>query len=344
MNDSSRAFVPVRVCYYLQTHTKPEQLTRLVELIKEGSPHSVVLIDHDKAGPPLDMTRLGSLPNVHVFYGSGSYGDFSHLDRYFAAYDWLDEHGIEVDWIQNLSGQDYPLRPVAEFERTLSLAEVDGFLHYMPAFPGRTPANADWGVGPEHRLARPSDVKMRLKYRHWRVGRPSATKQRWFRPLMALNFAQPWIRISLAFSTVGIRRRSIFDDNFILYGGMYFCALSVECVRYVRNFALEHPDVVKYFRGMAGPEELFMHTALINSGRFRFNPRGTHYIDFTGSRNNHPKLLGVEDIERMLGSDAYWARKFDTSYDSAVLDFLDHRVRDRSSAGEISLSESKTTV
>jgi hypothetical protein len=341
MNDSSRTFAPVRVCYYMQTHIKPEQLTRLVELIKEGSPDSVVLIDHDSAGPPLDLPRLNLLRNVHIFMGHGSYGDFSHLDRYFAAIDWLDEQGIEVDWIQNLSGQDYPLRPIADIERTLSLAEVDGYLNYMPALPDCTPAAADWGVGRERRLSRPVDIKMRLQYRHWRVGRPSPAKQRWLRPLMALNLVQPWIRISLAFSTIGVRRKTIFNDNFICYGGMFFCALSMECARYVRRFAAERPDIVEFFRGLAGPEELFMHTALINSGRFSFNPHGTHYIDFTNSRNNHPKVLGLEDLDAMLASNAFWARKFDAATDSAVLDFLDSRVRSDAVVGDADLSDDR---
>jgi hypothetical protein len=273
--------------------------------------------------------------------GRGSYGDFSHLDRYFAAVDWLDEHKIKIDWIQSLSGQDYPVRPIVEIERAFSLAEVDGYLHYAPVFPDRTPADADWGVGPEYRLATPFDTKLRFEYRHWRVGRPSVTKQRWLRPIMALNLIQPWIRVSLDFSTIGIRRKVIFKDNFICYGGSYFSALSIECVRYVRNFALEHPDIVRFFRGLAGPEELFMQTALINSGRFRFNPHGTHYVDFSRSRSNHPKILGFEDLDKILRSGAFWARKFDTFYDSAVLDFLDHRVRGEATASEMGVQRER---
>ncbi len=339
MTNSFRDSAPVRICYYMQTHTKPEQITRLAELIKAQSPESVLLIEHCRAGPPLDLARLHSLPNVHVLMGRGGYGDFSHVDRFLGAIDWLDEHGIEVDWIQNLSGQDYPLRPITDIEHTLSTAAVDGYLQYMPTFPDRTPADADWGVGLKRRLARPFDIKMRFEYRHWPVGRPSETKQRWLRPIMALNLVQPWIRVSLAFSTIAVRRReTIFDDEFICYGGMFWCALKIECLRYLRTFMNEHPDIVAYFRGMAGPDEVFMQTVLINSGRFKFDPHGTHYMDWTNSRNNHPKILGQEDLEMMLASGAFWARKFDASSDSAVLDSLDHHVRGTATIGDMGLS------
>lgn len=151
-----------RVCYYLQTHTRPAQVLRLVELIKEGSPDSVVLISHDDSRPPLDTERLAALPGVQVFLEHGGYGDYSHLERYFAAVDWLDSHGVEWDWLENISGQDYPLRPIAEIERTLATTDVDGFLLYSPVYPS---PGADPGSGEP--LCAPFDAAMRYQYRHW---------------------------------------------------------------------------------------------------------------------------------------------------------------------------------
>jgi len=314
------------VCYYLQTHTRPDQVTRLVELIKEGSPDSVVLISHDASRPPLDVARLTALPGVHVFAETGGYGDFSHLDRYFAAVDWLEEQGIEYDWLENITGQDYPLRPIAEIERTFATCGADGFLMYSPVFPDQAPPGADAGNG--RPLCAPSDAAMRYQYRHWWVGKPTPTKQRWLRPLMALNLVQSPVRLSLAFSTIGLRRRrTVFTDDFICYGGWFFCALSADCVRYARDFARDNPDLVSFFRTVLAPEEAFLQTVLVNSGKFSFVPDSRRYIDMSGSRNNHSKTLGVGDLDAMLTSDANWARKFDPRHDQAVLDVLDRHVR-----------------
>src|ERR1700691_6050303 len=62
MNQGAPRSRPVRVCYYMQTHTKPAQIARLVELIKEGSPESVVLINHDASRASLDASRFRSMP------------------------------------------------------------------------------------------------------------------------------------------------------------------------------------------------------------------------------------------------------------------------------------------
>jgi hypothetical protein len=327
MSDPAGQARPIRVCYYLQTHTRPEQVARLVDVIKEGSPDSVVLISHDAAGPPLDNQRLQRVPGVHVLTESGGYGDFSHLDRYFTAVDWLDAQGVEYDWLENITGQDYPLRPIAEIERTLATSEVDGYLLYAPVFPSRLPPGADQGAAPQFELASPFDAAMRYQYRHWWVGRPTRTKQRWLRPLMAVNLLQPWVRVSLAYSTVGVRRRrTVFSDDFIAYGGWFFCALTRPCVNYIRDFARDHPDLISFFRTVLAPEEVFIQTVLVNSGKFRFEPAARHYIDLSNSLNSHSKTLGVADLDAMLVSGAQWARKFDPAHDAEVLDILDRHI------------------
>jgi hypothetical protein len=316
----------IRVCYHMQTHTGPAQVARLVEVIKEGSPAGVVLISHDATGPPLDVPRLEALPGVHVLTGPGGYGDFSHVDRYFGAVDWLDAHGVEFDWLENITGQDYPLRPITDIERTLACSDLDGFLQYAPVFPARTPPGADWGAGPDYRLCAPFDAAMRYEYRHWRVGRPTRAKKRWLRPLMAVDWMQPWVRVSLDFSTIGLRRRdTVFNDNFICYGGSFFCSLSARAARYARKFTQDNPDIVEFFRATLAPDEVFLQTVLVNSGEFRLAPERKRYIDYSSGKV-HPKTLGVADLDAMLSSGAHWARKFDAAHDAEVLDILDRHI------------------
>ena len=126
-----------QVVYYVQTHSRPAQVTRLVQLITEGSPGALVIIGHDAAARPFDWPALEALGNVHVLLQKGGYGDFSHVDRYFEAVDWLDANGVSYEWLENLTGQCYPVRPIAEIEAALAAADGDGYLLYAPVFPER---------------------------------------------------------------------------------------------------------------------------------------------------------------------------------------------------------------
>jgi hypothetical protein len=315
------------VVYFLQTHTRPAQIARLARVIAEGSPDAVVLISHDKAGAALDGAGLLAFGNVHVLPHKGGYGDFSHLDRYFAAVDWLDASGIDYQWIENLTGQDYPLRPIAEIENALATADTDGFLQYSPVFPERVPDGADRGT-PGFTLVRPVDARMRYDYRHWRLGKWTPAKEHWMRPLMGLNYVQPWVRVSNSYATVGVRRRTtVFGPGFHCYGGSFFCTLRAACARYVRDYARANPDVVAFFREALAPEEVFFHSVLVNSGRFSLTPDYKRYIDWTGCRFTHPRRLGTADLDRLLASDAHWARKLDMEKDAKLFDILDQRIR-----------------
>ena len=314
------------VVYFLQTHARPAQIARLVRVITEGSPDATVLISHDEAGPALDGRRLRALGNVHVFLERGGYGDFSHVDRYLAAVDWLDANGVDYDWLENLTGQDYPLRPIAEIEDALAAADTDGFLQYSPVFPERVPSDADPGT-PGYTLVRAVDAATRYDYRHWRLGKPTPAKKHLMRPLMVLNFVQPWVRVSNSYASVGIRRRTVFGPGFYCYGGSFFCTLRAECARYIRDYARANPEMVAFFRGTAAPEEVFLHSVLVNSGRFNLTPDYKRYIDWTGCTHTHPRTLGIEDLHPMLASGAHWARKVDLDKDARLFDLLDQRIR-----------------
>ena len=92
---------------------------------------TVVLVGHDAAGEPLNVPRLQAMGNVHVLTQKGGYGDFSHVDRYLEAAGWLDANGVDYEWLENLSGQCYPLRPIAQIEHELTVIGDLGFAGYF---------------------------------------------------------------------------------------------------------------------------------------------------------------------------------------------------------------------
>jgi len=314
------------VVYFMETHTRPAQVERLVRTITAGNPDAVVLISHDVAGQALDVAGLQARGNVHVLLHQGNYGDFSHLERYFAAVDWLELNGIEYEWLENLSGQDYPLRPIAEIEDELGATRFDGFLQYGPVFPERVPPEADQGIA-GYRLAPAFDASMRYDYRHWHLGKATNLKHRLMYPLMAFNLVQPWVRVSNSYATVGVRRRhSVFGPDFHCYGGSFFCTLRAECVRYVRRYAAANPKAVGFFRTVMAPEEIFFHSVLVNAGGFKLSTDYKRYIDWSQVKDTHPKTLGIADAPALLASDAHWARKLDLDKDAEIFDILDQRV------------------
>jgi hypothetical protein len=294
----------VRVGYLVQSHRDPEQVARLVRTLRRGSPDGVVHVSHDFSSSPLDLTGV---PGVIVRPAKGGYADFSHVRRYLDAVD--DLAADPPAWVVVLTGQDYPIRPLAEAEEDLATGDADGYLEYFPALDA---ARSTWPV----RRAR-----SRYLFRHRRLMPLSPAAQRRLRAVQALNYVQPLVRVHVTPAlTVGIRRRSPFGPGFELYGGSAYHSLSWPCVAYLRQFCAAHPEIPRYYASTLSPVESIVQTILVNSGRFRLVDDCRRYFDFRGSTFNHPRVLGVEDLPRALASGADFARKID---DPAVLDALD---------------------
>jgi hypothetical protein len=299
------------VAYLIQSHRDPDQVLRLVRALRTGSPSSVVHVSHDERGERLDEAALSALGDVTVQYDPGGYGDFTHVRRYLDAVASLRGSGRQVDWVVNLTGQDYPLRPVADIERDLAAADGDGFLEYFDCLGPDSP----WPV---------ERARSRYLFRHKRLMPLTERRALRLRPLQALNRVQPLVRVHVAYGlTVGLRRRSIFGPRLRLYGGSAYSSLRWPAALHLLETAETDARLVDVFAHALSPEEAFTQTVLLNSGRFRLTDDARRYFDFRGTRLNHPKTLTAEDLPQALASGADFGRKFDVRVDPTVLDELD---------------------
>jgi hypothetical protein len=305
--------------YLIQSHRGPDQVLRLVRQLRRGSPDSIIHISHDERGVPLDDAALEACGNVTIRYHEGGYGDFSHVRLYLDGVEWLRDTGQEPDWVVNLSGQDYPLRPVGEIEADLAASDADGFLLYFDVMGPDCP----W---PRHRG--PS----RYLYRHWRLRPLTQERARQLRFLQAINRVQPLVRVHVAYGLMlGLRRRSLFGPDFGLYGGSFWMSLRWRAAVYLLERAQSDPRLVAQFEHALAPDEAFAHTVLVNAHRFRLVNDARRYFDFSETELNHPKTLTAEDLPRALASGADFGRKFDLASDPDVFDTLDRIV-----AGDVS--------
>jgi hypothetical protein len=113
-----------------------------------------------------------------------------------------------------------------------------------------------------------------------------------------------------------------------LFGGSQWWALPADCAAYVAGVADGDRALVRFFAGAKFPDEHFVQTVVMNSPcRDRVAPDLLWYTDWDWAPDaSHPKVLGVEDAARLLGSAALFARKFDPAQDAAILDLVDAHV------------------
>jgi hypothetical protein len=73
------------------------------------------------------------------------------------------------------------------------------------------------------------------------------------------------------------------------------------------------------------PDESLVHTILCNQPDLMISDNNFRYVDWCLG-GHHPKTLGMEDIPRILESEAFFARKFDLANGAEVFNAIDTAV------------------
>lgn len=116
-------------------------------------------------------------------------------------------------------------------------------------------------------------------------------------------------------------RKFPFDHKIV--GRANWFTLTPEAINYSLDFIDRHPELVRYYKLCWGADEFIFSTILYNS---TFKERiidNLVYVDWSGPKTGHPKILRAEDFGRLTASPKLFARKFDMETDSVIFSLLE---------------------
>jgi hypothetical protein len=337
----------LRLAYLILAHEQPEQLARLVDRILDEDAHVFIHVDKKTNIRPF-LDALGHIPNpwkktnLHLAARRRkvAYFGFSTVEATLTLMKQASGFGSFSRYTL-LSGADYPIRTNSEIRDILS-ANRQEFIAYW-----RIDDRPSWRHKLEHYfltdLVPVRNLKRPRLRRFWRI-----------------HQSLPYLFWS-AFNRHRHRfpiRRYPFPE-LVPYGGSQWWSLTDECVRYLLDFVDKRRDVVRFFRYVQCPDEMFFQTILMNSpfaeraanfDRYRrwseerksdpdalspmleemtFNLR---YIDWTGpygGERGYPYVLDERDFDELKSSVCLFARKFDAQKSSRLLDRIDTEILGR---------------
>ena len=305
----------MKVCYFIQTHKNPTQIYRLVRTIKTSSPTAQVLIGHDFNKCYLDMEPLKDLQEVYLLENTFPiiWGNFSLMQPYLNAIQWLLENNFEFDWLVYISGQDYPTQPLSKVEDFLAHTEYEAFMLYAEALSKQGYLLVDTPIE-------------RYFYQYYRP-------PKWARPLLKIPYK---ILIKIQSPTSPLRcwyhedfpiglkvSKTPFDENFICYSSSSWYTFSRQCIEYIAEFISKNSSVIDYYKRTIEPDESLIATILANSKQFKICNDHKRYIEFPKG-NPHPRTLTEKDYSTLTNGTFHFARKFEQ--DSKILDMLDAHI------------------
>jgi hypothetical protein len=232
-----------------------------------------------------DLEQIGGvyfLPR-HRSYYSG----FGHVRSTIKGLDFLEKQGIDYDYVNLLTGQDYPLKSHAAISAFLENNRGKSFIEHFT-----------------------------LTASSWTDGGMTRITHLWFHSTGKVR-NYPRDRFPLLF------QRKI-PYGLAPWGGSGYWTLYKEHADYVTRFVRSHPKYVRFFRRGHVPDEIFFQTILLNSpNRTDIVNDDLRYVDWSDPREA-PKVLGKGDWDKLEAGDDLFARKFDIGRDADILPMIDN--------------------
>lgn len=282
----------MRIAYIISAFKQPEQLVRLILRLNTDTATFFIHIDRKSAQEVYDRALAGTLqlPNVTFLKRYRCYwGGFGHVQATMEGIKEIIKRNIQYDYVILLTGQDYPIKTNRQIQDFFDANRGRLFINHF-ALP-----TEEWEGGG---LQRVQLWHFRWHHRHYAFPRNPEGN---------------------------LRRR--FPRGFRVFGGSSYWCLTKECIEYIYQFLNLHPGFVKFFQYVDVPDEIFFQTIVMNSPYAQNVVNDDmRYIDWKCPEASSPGLLGKDDLRKLIASPKLFARKFDESVDSEILDLIDQEI------------------
>lgn len=279
----------MRIAHLILTYTSPQQTERMIKNMMHDDFDFYIHVDKKYDINP--HLFLEALPNVYFINNrvDVKWAGFNTVIATFECIKEIVSTGIQYDFINFLSGQDYPLKSAAYLADFFKENKGKEFLSFRDI-------RNDWKEG-LIRMERYFLINHDFKGRY--------TLER------LINFIMP--------------RRKI-PYNMHPYGKSMFWMLSPEIAMYVVNKVESDKKLTNFFYFCWASDEFVFQTILMNSPhKNNIVNNNYRYIDWSEGGAN-PKTLDENDFEQIEKADMLFARKLDIEKSAKLFDMIDNKL------------------
>lgn len=269
------------------TYTSVKQTKRLIDSLNNGDFDFYIHLD--KKVDIQTHVELFNMPNVFFIKNriDIKWAGYTTVEAALSGIRQIAASGIKYDFVNLITGQDYPLK---------SARYISDFLA----------AN----VGREFILCKDFDTE-------WEEAKPRVDRYH-FTDMASFKGKYALERLVNA-----VMPRRKFPLPMKLQGRETFWSLSLDCAMYVANFLENNPKLTNFLRYTWGSDEFIFQSIIMDSPfKERVVNKNYRYIVWPLVAPR-PKVLGVEDYDQLIATDAIFGRKFDIHADPVIFDMLD---------------------
>lgn len=278
----------MRMATIITLYKQPKLAEMILRAMQHEGFHFYLHIDKKVDSKPFEY--LKEFPNTFFLKKRWNikWAGYSMVDALVSGMKEALESGIHYDFINHISGQDHPIKPAHTIHDFFDQYKGKNFLSCEPA-------PSDWWEHARTRYEKYHFQDVNFKGKH---------------------------RLATFLTQLLPKRKLPFPYK--VYGGSLgaYWTISQETARYLVSYLDHNNKVRKFFKLTWGPDEFLFNTLIMNSdfSQHVIN-KNYRYIDWSEGAW-HPKILTLNDFERLQRSDCFFARKFDLTVDTKILEMV----------------------
>ncbi len=278
----------MKVAHLILAHAQPIQLKRLIDKLSHEDAYCFVHVD---LNVQINIFTELFITNERVFFISErvaiKWASYSLVQATINGFKAIKSAGLNIEYVNLLSGQDYPLKPINEFHEFLTNHPNKAFMHCLDV-------HTEW-----------TEAVLRLEQYHFTYYREFTGKYKLQRLLNKL-----------------VPKRKM-PENMIAVGRSQWFTIAFVQMEYLVKKMEQSKRIAHFFKLTWAPDEIIFQTLLFNSNfKLSIINDNLRYIDWSQGEKN-PKLLVTEDYRLLMNSNCFFARKFDLNIDANILDLID---------------------
>jgi hypothetical protein len=280
------------IAHLILTHKNPAQLERLLDALEHPAFDFFIHLDGKSDMAPFE--RLASRPRVYFIRRRAKvyWAGFGTIQATLNGFnEILASGGRPYDYINVISGQDFPLRSAEDIYKHIAARPGHEFITCESI-------ETTWTVA--------ADRVRKYHLINWRIP--------------GKFILEKWVNKVLP------PRKFPMADHQIVGRANWF-TLTPSAIRYALDFLKQHPSLIRFYKYSWGADELIFSTILYNSPFRSRIVDNLVYVDWTGQTQGHPRILVTRDFAALKATDKLFGRKFDMAVDAEIFSLLEEWIR-----------------
>lgn len=332
----------MKLAYIILCHKNSAQVKRLIDRLNVEGASFVIHVSKTCESNFWQEINAALSGYTQVFFckrEDGTHNGFGIVKGIINALELLQVKNIDFDYVNLLSGQDYPIKSNEQIQEFFLKNKGKEFLEFFPVEPlADTQLLADHPWGRTRQLYRINRYHCKIDGAIRSIPELNSTRLI-DKPLIATlkiflyespqywNEKRWWREAQLLFwsRVLPHQRKLLSGVNY--FGGKTWWSITKDCAKFIVAEHKRNNRLRIFFRYTLIPDEMYFQTMLLNSPlKEKCVNNSLRYIKWEESDGIHPVFLDQKYLPILFNSTALFARKFDLIRNADSLSAIDKKI------------------